>query len=476
MRGDLGIPIHLLDDNQRQALVASLTRKKKLWDEDQAPESVCAARHEDCHLWVPRHYDEGLWGNVHHWDWVEGESHRFTVVAKPDPDRGQDTSIPAMVDYLQAHHGGILVAPTGVGKTQCGYAIGAAFGRKIGVPVYVGHMMDNWAAEAKRVLGLTDDQIGIVQGDRCDVGKPVTLFSIQTLLSRGEAPEALRRQIGFLVCDEVHKHGAARWREIVRMFPAKLRLGLSADPVRKDGLDDIVRWSFGGVGHRARRVRTELAQAPAIRMVAFARTYEENKYHKWKKLGGEWRMGRCDPGKYDTLLENDQARTKMVAEEIVKAAQKGRQILVLSARVDHLKELRLETIRGLDPTHPVVRVADNTPYPADHRFIQTASLEAGMTPEERKVVGGADVIFATFVMARDALNVPKLDTLFFATPPGEPLQPVGRLREKAEGIERRPLRVVDCYETGVGYSKGRATRRVEAYRSLGCEVLEVTRP
>jgi hypothetical protein len=89
-------------------------------------------------------------------------------------------------------------------------------------------------------------------------------------------------------------------------------------------------------------------------------------------------------------------------------------------------------------------------------------------------VGEADVIFATYAMAREALDVPKLDTAFFCTPTGDPLQPVGRLREKIEWLDRKPLLIVDCSEAPT-YSQNKLKKRINAYRGLGLKVIEVTR-
>jgi len=476
MRGDLGIPSHRLDDFRRQKLADQLTREKKAWDDDKA-ERVCCLRHADCHVWVPRHFDTSLWDNVHDWEWTEGEPHRFAL--KPgilDPERGQTHAVPAMIEHLRQHSGGILIAPTGTGKTLMGCAIASAFGRKIGVPVYVGHMMDNWIFHAKKVLGLRDEDIGIVKRNRCDIGKPITLLSVQTLLSRG-VPEALQKQIGVLVCDEVHRYGAKVWREIVAQFPAKYRLGLTASIERKDGLEDVVSWSFGAVGHTTPRIRNEEVKAPRVVMMAFTREYPVGKYHKWKKdpVSHEWQMGEPDPGKYDKLLSRDRVRTQMIAEEIANAARTGRQVLVLARHVAHLDQLKNDTRRALDPIHPIERIAKRIPYPADHRFVNLATLKAGLDEDERRDVEHADVIFATYMMARDALNVPKLDTLVFATPPGDITQPMGRLREKVEDIERRDLLILDSMEKGVGFSKGRGKKRIEGYTRMGCEVKVVTR-
>ena len=475
MRGELGIPLSSLTPQQLTQIEQILTRQKRQWDEDKAPEQVVCTSFTEHHLWVPRHANTNRWSQVQSWEWAQGDPYPFQVQIPLDPERGQTVSVPRMVDYLKRHSGGILVAPTGTGKTLCALAIGAHFQRHIGVLIYVGHMQDNWAQHAQKVLGLRDDQIGVYQEDRCDLGRPVTLISLQTVLARG-VPQALQKQIGFICLDEVHRHGATRFRDAAAQFPARYRLGLSADPVRKDGLQDVVNWTVGHVGHTAPRIRTEEVKAPDVTMVYFPGvSYAEMRFHRFERGPTGWTMGDPDTGKYDSLLARDHVRTASIAMDIADACAKGRQILVLSSRVEHLEKLRALVRRRLDPVHPVLRLARALPYPPGHKHVQLATLAADMAPEARQEVQErADVIFATFVMARDALNVPRLDTLFFATPPGSPLQPIGRLREKAEGIERQPLMVVDYSESGV-WPGERAKYRRNAFIRLGCSITEHTR-
>jgi hypothetical protein len=99
---------------------------------------------------------------------------------------------------------------------------------------------------------------------------------------------------------------------------------------------------------------------------------------------------------------------------------------------------------------------------------KTALLWGGLKDRDRKAAMVADVIFTTHGFAREALNLPHLDTLIFATPPGNPLQPVGRLRDKGPE-DRRSLLVVDPYENG-DYPFKKAQRRRGHYTTLGLDV------
>jgi superfamily II DNA or RNA helicase len=473
MRGEVGLPRSDLDPFSLELLKRQLTRTPTGYDGPGNP--VCALRDDDPdQVWLPRYFQkETLWPLVGQWSWASGSPFQFNAQIRLDPERGQDTAVPAMIQHVSQHSGGILVAPTGTGKTLMGYAVASSFNRFIGVPVFVGHMLDNWVQHAKTVLGLSEDQIGIVQGERCDLGKPVTIMMLQSLLAR-RYPDALYEQIGFLLCDEVHRFGANVWKTVVAQFPAKYRLGLSANPVRKDGLGDLISWSFGEVGHRAKRVRSEAAVAPTVFVLNMDRDYPYESYCTWTRDNGEWAPGEPHATKYDKVIAADEVRNDLIVQEILKAIAKQRSIIVLSSLVKHLDHLRRKVYLALEEIHPLKRIVQNVPYPQGKCFTRLATLEAGLKPHEREQVGEADVIFATYSMAREALNIPKLDTAFFTTPTGDPLQPVGRLREKVEGVERRPLLIVDCSEA-TSYAKGRLTKRKRAYQSLGLRVVEVVR-
>jgi len=473
MRGELGIHLSELDDDQRELLEQQLTLVSRPWG-DNPPKTVRCYQEKDGRLWIPRHFEPmSMWQLVDSWEWSTGRHHQFQVQAKLDPERGQVRAVPAMIEYLKRHGAGVLRSGTGTGKTVVGLIIGAAFECFIGIPVYNGHMMDHWTEDAMKVLGLSEDDIGIVQSDRCDLGKPVTIMMVQSLLAR-RYPDELYEQIGFLIGDETPHFGAPEWKATVGMFPARYRLGLTADPKRKDGLGALINWTFGEVGYTARRVRTKDIKPPTVTAIFWKKTYPWGSYCKWEKDStGQWAMGdEGHPSKYDNVLAADEDRTRMLVAEIKNAAVKQRSILVFSARVEHLVEMRELLARQLDPPTAIERLAQLRAPPPNLPVL--GHLKSGLKKSQREWVLKADIIFATYAMARDAFNAPKLDTEFFATPPGDVEQPAGRLREKAEDHDRKPLMIVEVYED-TPYGREKWVKRRDWYRQRGFKVQEVTR-
>jgi len=376
-----------------------------------------------------------------------------------------------MLMHLRAHEAGLLIAPTGTGKTFMGLVIGALLGCHIGWPVYASHQEDN-VREHAHLIGLSQDDIGVVRSDRCDLGKPLTIMYVPSLLARDYPPE-LYDQFGILIADEVNRYGAPQWKNTVAKFTARYRLGLTANPHRFDGLGPLITWLFGEIGHEAERIRSKNIQVPSVTAIRWRRKYPLGAFCKWKQIAGEWRMGDGHPTKYDHQLVKDTERTELFMEFAKRAALKGRRILVFSSLVDHLIEAREILMRLLDPMSPAERFARAEPPPFG--LPTTSFYKAGMTKkEERDRAMDADVKFTTFAMARDAFNDPRLDTMFFLTPPGNPLQPKGRLREKDEGYGRAPLMIIDGYEDSP-YSADKYRKRRDYYRKDGLQVRQIER-
>lgn len=465
---ELGLRLTTLTDERCDRLKRRLTVKTKPWDPNEKPRAVPCWREDGEFLWMPRNYPIVPESVDHHT--TTGISARFdTTAIRLDPERQQDQCAPAVIDHLFKWGDGILVSPTGTGKTVLGLYIGAYFGRAIGWPVYASHMEDNVRAHA-HLIGLSDDDIGVVRSDRCDLGKPLTIMYVQSLLAR-RYPDELYQQFGIVVCDEVNRHGAPEWKATLEQFPAVYRLGMSADPRRRDGLDPIVSWLFGDVAFRAKRVVPRDAKPPTVVAFKWGREYSYNSYCRWRRGLDGWESGDPHPTKYDKRLARDAERNRMLMDEVHRALSSGRQILCLSRFVDHLIVCRGILLRLIDPVSFVERLARLEPPPA---LPQVRMLRQGLNEAQRQEVYGADVIFATFKMASDALNVPSLDTLFFLTPPGDPLQPGGRLRWKAEEYERRALLIGDVYEEGP-YPERRYRSRRDKVRGLGMQVREVRR-
>lgn len=479
MRGGMGLLLDCLEADHLSWLQKRLTLTSRPF-QDKPTTTVRSFHIEDGYFWVPRFFDwMNLWSKITPagWQWVApfldyDLKSKFTA----DPTKQQPEAIEALVSHLQRHSSAIGVLPTGTGKTYLALEIGRHFQTPIAVLVHKGDMIDNWIEHCETHLGIPERDVAIIKEDSYAEGKPVTICSIQTLLSR-DLPDSFYEQFGFIVADEVHHYGAQQWSKVISRFPARYRLGISADPIRDDGLDPIVRWSFGKVGFGIYKPTS--GETPLVCMVRYPtdhcdkvtcigkdceRHYCIRKYRDWKRVqtteGPRWQLGPANAMKYAKLLAADKERNSWLVGKIIDARAKGRRVLIFTKLREHLAALHDEFVqRWTAAMAQIENAPDNT---------KVAKLWGGLKDRERHAAMKADVTFTTYGFSREATNLPHKDTLVLATPAGNPLQTIGRLRDKGAG-DRKSFLAIDPFE-GIDYSFKKAMQRRQVYWSLGIEV------
>lgn len=470
MRGALGLHLSALQSDHVDWLKKRLTVRNRPYRNEPA-QVIQSFFVRDGYFWVPRYFDwMSFWPTIQNdgWQWVApfldyDLQSNFT----PDASRNQPQAIKAMVEHLQQHSGGIAVLPTGIGKTYLSLEIGRHFKTPMVVMIHKGDMIDNWVEHCEKHLGIPHHDVGIVKENRCDEGKPVTICSVQTLLSRDFGP-GFYEQFGFMIADEIHHYGAREWSKVISAFPARYRLGVSANPIRKDGLDPIVRWNFGKVGFGVyKKDAEELPLACMVRYMPGA--YRDGQYWDGEKIDGQWCLSQPNAMKYAKVLAADTERNSWLVERMIDATLKGRRFLCFSRLRDHINALHLEYEQRLAETLAAADEATRKQFGT----VRAAKLWGGLKDRDRKHASTADEIFTTFGFSKEATNLPQIDTLVLATPPGDVLQTVGRLREKgAPG--RKAFLLFDPYETN-NYSYKKAMERRQAYASMGIEVQRLTK-
>ncbi len=174
-------------------------------------------------------------------DVCEGEPLTCTFQGELRPY--QEPAVQSLVEGVQ----GLCVAPCGAGKTVIGMAAAARVGRSTLILVHTHDLATQWAERIRQSLGV---EAGMIGGGRNDV-RPITIAMLQTMARMGE-PEviALGRRFGVLIVDECHHIPALTCSRAVNALACRLRWGLSATPVREDGLHFVLEWVLGPCLHR----------------------------------------------------------------------------------------------------------------------------------------------------------------------------------------------------------------------------------
>lgn len=139
---------------------------------------------------------------------------------------------------------GVIVSPTGSGKTITALEIIRRQGQRAVVIVHNRELLRQWREVIQRHLGI---QAGVIGDGRWSPGDQVTVAMIQTLASRQEAAVALGQEVGLVLADECHHSPMESFRQVIGLFPAKYRYGFTATAIRRDGLGEMIFRLLGDV-------------------------------------------------------------------------------------------------------------------------------------------------------------------------------------------------------------------------------------
>jgi superfamily II DNA or RNA helicase len=357
----------------------------------------------------------------------------------------------------------VIQAPTGWGKTVIGCAIAAKVRRRTLVVTTKEDIMDQWLTAATSIMGLDPSQVGFWRGDTVPKpDQPFVVALVQSVLKGPERyPEVDFASFGLVICDEVHRMGADQFSQSMWWFPAKLRLGLSATPYRKDGREGVF---FNHIGPVKLTAKME-TMIPKI--IVRRSEWKVPRVKRYDRVLGEatWVRLPHEAGKtmhLSVAMARDEKRNALIGKFVQAGYKRQRNTIVFCDTVEHLHALR-DTCIGVG-----VPEQDIGYY---------VGLSSGVYPgrgKEKKQVRDAAkakrVILATYQMASEATDIPWLDACVLATPRSDVVQIVGRIRRE---YPEKPTPVVfDIVDEDSPVFAHYARSRLRWYHSIGCEVVQ----
>ena len=322
------------------------------------------------------------------------------------------------------------------------------------VPTY--YLAHQWETSIKKftnasvcTLSAKDTEIPI---DRDFTIMVYDLFTVR------ELPKELIKNIGTVCLDEVHRVGADTYIPILNQIPAENRIGLTATFRRADNVHKILRYHFGehlkmesrfpkpsvyvintgvaikhilsknkpcdeflklldylGIGY----VETKSAVVPdpsynpddASRLIEDLRKKNKINSTSYKKIRGS--IARSNDMPYatiDSYLSENSKRTKLIISLIKKCLAAGRTILFLSKRKSVLKSLYNYFLKIGE--RPMLIVSEtNSRSKEEDDFLQNECR----------------LVFGVTQLAKEGLDIDRLDTLIIHLPMKDTEQAIGRI-------------------------------------------------
>ena len=344
---------------------------------------------------------------------------------------------------------GILQSKAGSGKTQMGIALIKEYGRRA---LWLTHTVDLLNQSKERALRYMDkDLIGTITEGKVNIGQGVTFATIQTMCKLDLS--LYRDMWDVIIVDECHRVCGSptqltMFAKVLNSLSARHKYGLSATVHRADGM---IQATFSLIGDVVYTVPDD-AVADKVMRVGI------KPVGTGVKISAECLNtdGTLNYTRLINYITNDFTRNICIIDELID--QKGKSCLILSDRLEHLEKLL-------------------NMLPDDMRS-QAAMISGKMTTKKGKAereqaieemrVGKKKYLFATYSLAKEGLDVPRLERLLMVTPQKDYAvitQSIGRIARTYDG-KADPI-VLDFVDD-IGYLVKSYKKRCSTYRKNDC--------
>lgn len=319
------------------------------------------------------------------------------------------------VDALVKANGGILQSLPGSGKTQMGIALAKRFGVRT---LWLCHTLDliNQSRERAK-LYYSEDIMGTISEGKVSLGTGITFATVQTMSKLNLS--AYKDYWDLIIVDEVHRVSGSpttmtQYRKVLSSLSARHKYGLSATVHRADGL---IQATYALIGDIAYKVPDE-AVADKIERASIQPVGTGVEISR-KALNTDGTVNRA---KLITYLTENEDRNGVIIDCI----EKDKSSLILSERLDHLRSL----MQGLPPD-----MAKEAVMVDGKMTSKKGKLEREKALDEMRK-GNKKYLFATYQLAKEGLDIPRLERLYLTTPQSDYAvitQSVGRISRTFPG-------------------------------------------
>lgn len=354
---------------------------------------------------------------------------------------------------LKAYYG-ILQSPAGSGKTQVGIALAAALGRKT---LWLTHTRDLLSQSKNRAEQYMSPSLtGTITEGRVQIGKAITFATVQTMcnLDLGR----YRDVWDCIIVDECHRvagtpTSVTQFSKVLNSLAARHKYGLSATVHRADGM---IAATYALLGQIAYQVPDAAVAEKVMTVSVLPRPTHQGLSREFLDTDGT-----IIYAKLVNFLADRYDRNELIAADLVE--NRDHYNLILSDRLSHLEYLMKH-------------------LPHDLRD-QAVMVDGKMTSKKAKAMreqaiedmrnGRKRYLFATYSLAKEGLDISRLDRLYLATPQKDYAvitQSIGRIARTFDG-KAEPV-VYDYVDEGIQYLVRSYKKRCATYRKCGCKFIE----
>ena len=356
----------------------------------------------------------------------------------------------ALQAMLKAKYG-ILQSPAGSGKTQIGIALAVALGKKC---LWLTHTQDLLKQSYDRAKQYIDESLlGTITAGKVNIGTGITFATVQTLCKQDLTQYKYEWDV--VIVDECHRVAGTptsmtQFSKVISNLACRHKYGLSATVHRADGMIKCCYMLLGEVRHIVpdEAVKSRCMQVKVERVDTFAKI----------PFGALDTDGTINYTKLISSLASNNLRNDEILYRI--ADEPDHYHLILSDRLEQLYNLYNNLPEKLKALASVI----------DGKMTSKKGKAEREQAIEDMRAGKKHILFASYKLAKEGLDIPRLDRLHLATPQKDYaviVQSVGRIARVFEG-KGQPIcfDYVDNFKMAENMYRKRKTH----YRKCGCMI------
>ncbi len=341
---------------------------------------------------------------------------------------------------------GIIVMPAGSGKTQTALELIARLGLKT---LWITHTIDLLNQSYDRAKSNFENVgLGKIANGKIETGTHITFATVQTLKSIDLQEYADKWDC--IIVDECHRvcgtpAKAGMFYKVINKLIARYKYGLTATPYRN--IKGTEKAMFGLLGNTIIELEKDIIGDRIIPATIIKVNTGFNEIPE----GAQETDGTIRYAQLTTALATDKERNNLILGILKKC--KGNYTLVLADRISQMKYLKNKLGYG--------NIIDGK----TKKDIREKAIDGIREGKER-------VLFATYGLAKEGLDIPRLDRLILASPHRDKatiIQAVGRIERKFEDKEK-PI----CYDLvdNLQYFQGMYKSRKSYYKKNNNQIIE----
>ena len=349
---------------------------------------------------------------------------------------------------------GILDSPPGSGKTQIMLSVAASLQRRA---LWIVHTVDLVNQARNRALMYMPEELtGTITGGKVDIGECITFATVQTLSQMDL--RRYRYTWDIIIVDECHRISGSptqltMYSKVLNNLAARRKYGMTGTTHRSDGM---IEATYALIGRVVYEVPPEAVADKIMPVSILPRSMPTPR--SWDYTDTD---GMLIHTKLISYLAENKERNEMIVSDLIE--NMSHYNLILSDRVEHLRNLYAALPPILKANAAVI---DGKMTSKKARQEREQALEDMRTGHKR-------YLFATYSLAKEGLDIPRLDRLYLTTPHKDYAvikQAIGRVARVFDGKEQ-PI-AYDYVDGNIDYCIRSYKKRCTTYRKAGCSFLE----